>query len=193
MGELPELTEVREAWLKQPAESAPVEVERLQRMRANELFAATRSETMASLAAALFLAGMAAWMFDPEREPAAWVVFGVVMVWAVVTLVWRRSALRQNLDPAMIARPGIQHYQTELIRRRDHLRSAWLWYGPLALGAMFAAATLAQGVAPRRLWNALPLALALVGWVATATWKRRQQAAALQREIESIVSDFAGR
>ena len=44
MRELPELAEVRAAWLNQPEEEIPVDIERLHRRRTWELFSTTRSE-----------------------------------------------------------------------------------------------------------------------------------------------------
>ena len=57
MRELPEFAEVRAAWLNQPEEEIPVDIERIHRRRTWELFSTTRSEIISSIGAALFFAG----------------------------------------------------------------------------------------------------------------------------------------
>ena len=187
MRELPELAEVRAAWLNQPEEEAPVDIERIHRRRTWELFSTTRSEVIGSIAAALFFAAVVAWRFAPERDPL--VLFGCagVIVWAAVTAFRFRYSIRRDTPlPDAFARTGLEHYRAELLRRRDHLRSAWIWHGPLLLACILSAATLAKRIVPGRLWDALPVFLLLAGWAAIGIKRRFRQAAELQQEIDEI-------
>ena len=54
MCELPELSDVKAAWLNQPEEDIPVDIEPIHRRRTWELFSTTRSEIISSIGAALF-------------------------------------------------------------------------------------------------------------------------------------------
>ena len=190
MREIPELAEIRTAWLNQCGEEIPVNVERLQRRRARELFSTTRSEILSSIVAAVFFAGFVAWRFAPQRGRL--VLFGCagVVVWAAATLFRFRYFIRRNIPgPDAFARTGLEHYRAELMRRRDHLRSAWVWHGPLGLACILSAAILSDRIVPGRLWNALPIFLLLVAWAITGIRHRLRRAAELQREIDEINSE----
>ena len=187
MSELPEFAEVRAAWLNQSSEETPVDVERLHRRRTWELFSTTRSEIMSSIIAALLFAGVLAWRFAPERDRL--VPFGCagVIVWAAVTLFRYRSSIQSGTPgPNAFATTGLEHYRAELLRRRDHLRSAWIWHGPLCLACILFAATVSHRIVPVRLWDALPVFLLLAGWTAIGIRRRLRHAAELQREIDEI-------
>ena len=110
-----------------------------------------------------------------------------MIVWAAVTVFRFRSSMRRNTpQPDAFAGTGLEHYRTELLRRRDHLRSAWIWHGPLWLSSILAAATLAGRVVPGRLWDALPVFVMLAGWAAIGLKRRQRQAAELQQEIDEL-------
>lgn len=185
MRELPEFAEVRAAWLNQP-EEVPVDIEPIHRRRTWELFSTTRSEIISSIGAALFFASIVAWRFAPEWDRL--VLFGCagVVVWAAVTVFRFRCSIRRRPQPDALARTGLEHYRAELLRRRDHLRSAWIWHGPLVLACVLSAATLPRRIVPGRLWDALPVILLLAGWAVLGIRRRVRQAAELQREIDEI-------
>jgi hypothetical protein len=187
MRELPELAEVKAAWLNQPDEEVPVDVEHIHGRRTWELFSTTRSEILSSIGAALFFASVMAWRFGSERDRL--VPFGCigVVVWATVTLLRFRNSIRPNTPrPEALARTGLEHYRAELLRRRDHLRSAWIWHGPLLLACTLSAAALANRIVPGRLWDALPVVLLLAVWATFGIKRRLSQAAELQSEIDEI-------
>ena len=187
MRELPEFTELRAAWLNQPEEEIPVDIERINRRRTWALFSTTRSEIISSIGAALFFAGMVAWRFAPERDRL--VLFGCagVIVWAAVTVFrFRNSIRRYTPQPDALARTGLEHYRVELLRRRDHLRSAWIWHGPLLLACILSAATLTKRIVPGRLRDTLPVFLLLAGYAVIGIKRRVRQAAELQQEIDEI-------
>lgn len=186
MPEVPEFTVVKAAWLNQP-ETLPVDIGSLHRPRAWELFSTTRSEILWSIGAALFFASVMAWRFAPERNrPLLYGCAGVV-VWAALTAFRYRHSIRRNPPPPdTLASTGLEHYRTELLRRRDHLRSAWIWHGPLLLACILSASALTVRIVPRRIWDALPFVLLLAAWAAIGIKRRLKQAAALQREIDEI-------
>lgn len=185
MPELPELSEVKSAWLNQGAEETPVDIEQLQQRRMGEMSASTRSEILGSIVAALFFAGVMAWRFSPEKNRLVLYGCAAVVLWAAATLLRFRDSLRRDRpSPDAFAQTGLEHYREELRRRRDHLRSAWIWHGPLALACLLSAVALSGRIVPRRIWDALPIMLALVAWAAIGIWRRFRQAAELQQEID---------
>lgn len=187
MREFSDGAEARAAWLNQPAEEAPVDIERIHGRRTRELFSTTRSEIIGSIGAALFFAGVVAWRFAPERDRLVQVGCAGVMVWAAITAFrFRYSIGRQATRPEALARSGLEHYRAELLRRQGHLRSVWIWHGPLLLACMVSAATLAKRIVPGRLWGAAPVFLLLAGCAVIGIRRRLRQAVELQREIDEI-------
>lgn len=187
MREQPEVAEARAAWLNQPEEKMPVDVERFDGRRVWELFVTTRSEVLGSILAALFFAGVVAWRFAPERDRLVQAGCAGVAVWAAVTVIrFRRSIGRGGGDADALARTGLEHYRAELQRRRDHLRSEWIWHGPLLLACGLAAAAVAGRAVRGRLWDALPVVVVLAVWAAMGIRRRLRQAAELQAEIDEI-------
>uniref|UniRef100_Q028U4 Uncharacterized protein n=1 Tax=Solibacter usitatus (strain Ellin6076) TaxID=234267 RepID=Q028U4_SOLUE len=187
MRELPDLAEVRAAWIDQPEEEVSVDGEGVYGRRTRELYSTTRSEVKGSIVAALFFASVVAWRFAPERDRL--VLFGcaAVMVWAAVTVYRFRSSIRRNPPrPDAFARTGVEHYRAELMRRRDHLRSGWIWRGPLWLAGIVAGATLARRNVPGRLWDAFPAIVLLAGWAAFGVRRRLRDAAEVQQEIDEL-------
>ena len=74
----------------------------------------------------------------------------------------------------------------DLLRRRDHLRSVWIWHGPLLLAGILSAVILTVRTVPGRLRDALPVFLLLAGWALFSIKRRLRQAADLQQEIGEI-------
>ena len=164
-----------------------MDIERLHRRRTWELFSTTRSEIIGSIGAALFFASVVAWRFAPERDRLVQFGCAGVIAWAAVTIFrFRYSIRRPTPQPDALARTGLEHYRSELRRRRDHLRSAWIWHGPLFLACILSAATLTKRIVPDRLWDALPILLVLAGWAVVGIKRRVRQAAELQEEIDEI-------
>jgi len=187
MRELPEFVDLRAAWLNQPEEAIPVDIERIHRRRAWALFSTTRSEIISSIGAALFFAGIMTWRFAPERDRL--VLFGCagVIVWAAGTVFRFHNSIRRHTpQPDALARTGLEHYCLELLRRRDHLRSAWIWHSPLLLACILSAATLTKRIVPGRLRDTLPVFLLLAVYAVIGIKRRVRQAAELQQEIDEI-------
>ena len=142
---------------------------------------------MSSIGAALFFASVVAWRFAPERDRLVQFGCAAVIVWAAVTVFRFRSSIRRKTpQPDAFATTGLEHYRTELARRRDHLRSAWIWHGPLWLASILSTATLARRIVPGRLWDALPVFVLLAVWAAIGIRRRLRQAAELQQEIDEL-------
>jgi hypothetical protein len=187
MREVPDFADVRAVWLNQPEEAIPVDVDDIYKRRRSELFSTTRSEVMSSIGAALFFGGILAWRFAPERDRLVQFGCAAVIVWAIVTLFWFRSSIRGNTpQPDAFARTGLEHYRTELSRRRDHLQSAWIWHGPLWLAIILSTGILAGRIIPGRVRDALPVFVLLAVWTAIGVRRRVRQAAELQQEIDEL-------
>ncbi len=187
MRDLPDLLEARAAWLDQPEEEISVDIEPIYGRRTWELLSTTRAEVMSSIGAALFFAVVVAWRFAPERDRLVQLGCAAVIVWAAVTLFRFRSSIRRDTPQAdAFARTGLEHYRSELLRRRDHLRSGWIWHGPLALAGIVSTGTLAGRIVPGRLWDALPVVVLLLGWAAIGVRRRLRQAAEIQFEIDEL-------
>ncbi len=161
-----------------------MQLEQIVNRRTQELSARTRSEILASISSALLLIGVIAWRLQVAHERLLQIGLGVAMVWVIISLyVFRRRVWRHDVAAACV-----DYYRQELERRRDHLRSAWLWHGPLLLACIVLIAVLAGrgNIVFQPLRNALPLLIFLAAWVGFGIWRRRLQAAALQRQIEEL-------
>lgn len=131
-----------------------------------------------------------AWRFAPAYDRLQEVGFAAVIAWAVVSLYWfRRRIWRRNpARPDAIAATGLEYYRKELEQRRDHLRNAWLWHGPLFLACMVLIVVLMGKAFPgsARLRSVLPLVVLLAVWTVFGLTRRLRQARELQREIDEI-------
>jgi len=176
-------------WRNQPEET-PIRLEALMNRRARELYSATRAEILTSICAALFFVAVLAWRFASDRRPVPLLGFVAVIVWVSISLYWFRNRIWGEGSPPKDARAvtGLEYYRKELEQRRDHLRNAWLWHGPLFLACAILAAILISKEYPafRGLESVLPLPLVLVGWTGFDVIRRRRQANELQREIDEM-------
>jgi CHASE2 domain-containing sensor protein len=177
-------------WRNQPEEKLAVNLEQIVNRRAEELYSSTRSEILMSIGAALLLVGVVAWRIAPARDPLQEFGFAAVIAWVAISLyafrhrIWRREPPR----PDTVAATGQEYYRRELEQRRDHLRNAWLWHGPLFLACIILVAVLAGKAffVFQPLRNALPLLILLAVWTGFGFWRRRRQASELQREIDEM-------
>jgi hypothetical protein len=90
--------------------------------------------------------------------------------------------------PDAVASTGLDYYRRELERRRDHLRNAWVWHGPLLLACFMLISIVAGRAYPgvERLWSVLPLVVLLLGWTVFGIVRRLGLAKALQAEIDEL-------
>ncbi len=186
-------------WKAQPEEKLAVNLEQIVDRRTEELYASTRSEILISIGAALLLVGVTVLRFGQFRNPTEQIGCALVVVWVAATLyrlrgrIWRRPA---RADAAAAA--GVDYYRRELERRRDHLRDAWLWHGPLFLACVILAGVWSGwsfrigfrgGMGVDRV---TPLVVLLALWVGYGLRRRLRQARELQREIDELARGGGG-
>jgi membrane protein implicated in regulation of membrane protease activity len=180
-------------WRDQPEEKLTLNLEQIVNRRTERLYSSTRSEILMSVGAALLLAGVVAWRIAPAQDPLQELGFAAVIAWVVISLYRFRHRIGRR-DPVRpdAAATGLEYYRNVLERRRDHLRNAWLWHGPLFLACMILIAiwtgtwTGSTFYAFHSLRNVLPLVVLLAVWTGFGFWRRRLQAKELQREIDEI-------
>jgi len=174
-------------WRDQPAETLAVKLEHFTDRRTQELYASTRSEVLMSIVAAVFFLAMIAWRFAGERRPVTPLAYAAVIAWVLISLYWFRDRIwRKAPAKDALAAPGLEHYRKELERRRDHLRNAWLWHGPLLLACVIFATTVLGRAFTERLPGMLPLFIVLAAWIAFGIWRRRREAREIQQEIDGL-------
>ena len=182
-------------WRDQPEEQLAMNLEQIVNRRTEELHSSTRSEILMSMGAALLFVGVVAWRFAPAHDRLLELGFATVIAWVAISLYRFRHRIRQGdrSRPDTAAATGLEYYRKELERRRDHLRNAWLWHGPLFLACMILLAVLMgkayQGF--ERLRSVLPLVVLLAVWTGFGLTRRLRQARELQREIDEIDSNGA--
>jgi len=176
-------------WRDQPEEEIAVNVSQVVNRRAEELSASTRSEILMSIGAAVLFVAVIAWRLPPVKSRLFEVGFGAVAVWVVISLFqFRRWAGRDRVRPDAVASSGLEYYRRELERRRDHLRNAWIWHGPLLLACFMLIEIVAGRAYPgvERLWSVLPLVAVLLAWTMFGLIRRLRVAKALQVEIDEL-------
>jgi hypothetical protein len=177
-------------WKGQPEEKIPVNLQQIVNRRAQELHSSTRSEILMSIGAALLFVPIMVWRLEPARDRVLQGGLAAVIIWAGVTLYWFRGWIwgREPARPDAAAASGLEYYRKELERRRDHLRNAWLWHGPLFLAGviLIAIVTGRAYLGFDRVRSALPLLLLLAVWTGYGIRRRFRQARELQREIDEI-------
>ena len=183
-----------EIWKNQPVEEAPMTPDQTINRQTEALYSSTRSEILMSIAAALLLVGVTLLRFWQVRTAMEEIGCALVLVWIALTLYRLRPRIwRQAAPPDAVAATGAEYYRRELERRRDHLRDAWLWHGPL-----FLACLILVGVGGSHfgmfvhmgtpIGRVVPLIVLLVLWTGYGLRRRLRQARALQREIDQIAS-----
>ena len=181
--------DLQSAWKNQPEEKIPVSLQDSLTRRAYELHWSTRWEILTSIAAALFFVAMT-WRLAPVHEGLQPYGYGAALAWVVITLLWFRSRI-WNGDPArpdVMAENGLAHYRRELQTRRDHLRNAWIWHGPLVVACLIFAFTFADrrypgAYGPQTL--AL-LTLVLIAWTVFRIQTRLRIARRIQQELDEL-------
>jgi hypothetical protein len=158
--------------------------------RTRELHASTRSEIVMSISAALLFTAVVAWRFASVHERLPQLGVGAVMAWVLVSLYVFRDRIWRSEAPGngALAATGVDHYRRQLLRRRAHLRNAWLWHGPLLLACLVLAGVILRDTlhAFDRLLTVLPLLILLVIWTGFGLLRRLRQADELQREIAEL-------
>ena len=179
-------------WRGQPEETLPVNLKQFVSRRTREFSSSTRAEIAISIGAALFFVAVVALRFaaarDSFQQPGV-VALAAVVAWALISLCWFRCRIwRESPAHQALAVTCREFYRNELEKRRDHLRSVWLWYGPLLLACVVSVALFLGKTFPgfERLRTAIPLIVLLALWTGFGFKRRRQQANQIQREIDEI-------
>ncbi|HCC59412.1 MAG TPA: hypothetical protein DEQ47_19540 [Solibacterales bacterium] len=181
-------------WRDQPEEQRPVNLEQLVKRRTRELYASTRSEIVMSIVAVLFFVAMmvtlAAGRFAYAPGRMQQVGLAAVIAWVLISLYWFRGRIWRKGSTDARAATGLEYYRQELESRRDHLRNAWVWHGPLVLACLIFAGSFLGRAWPtgQRLRSLLPLVIVLAMWTVFGLLRRRRQANELQRELDEIGS-----
>lgn len=177
-------------WRNQPEEKIKMNLQHFVNRRTWEIHSSTRSEIIMSISAALFFVAVMAWRFASAQDRLLQFGFIVVIAWVLVSLYWFRDRIWRQDPPRTdaVAATSLEYYRNELERRRDHLRNAWLWNGPVFLAFMIFVVTLAGKAfpGPQRLRDVLPFLVLLAVWTGVGFRRRRSQAKELQREIDEI-------
>lgn len=175
-------------WKGQPEEVRAVNLEQILKQRTEALDASTRSEILMSLGAALLFVVVVYWRLAAYHDRLLQVGCAAAVVWVAISLYWFRRRIWRPARPDAIAAPGLEYYRRELEQRRDHLRRAWLWHGPLFLACVVLLTILTGSTFAgyQRLVNVLPLIVLLGLWTVFGFWRRRRQAMELQREIDEM-------
>jgi hypothetical protein len=180
--------DARVIWKEQPKENIPVTVDHMMNRRTQQLHVSTRSEIVMSIVAALFFVAVLAWRLPPVGFALQPVGLAAATMWIVLTVFRFRQIIWGSSSSPDTASTGLAYYRRELKIRRDHLRNAWLWHGPLLLAAVLFIANFAGRSFPGmdRLRNAGPLFVILVLGIVIGIRRRFRQASDIQHEIDEI-------
>jgi len=135
-----------------------------------------------SASAAILFAAAITWRLDVMRDRWISGSIALAVVWAALTVFLNRGRIWPE---GALTAPGKDFYLAELRRRRAHLRSIWVWHGPLAVACVTLAAIGVRKAVPSlsRLLSVSPLLVALAVWTAMSVVRRLRQVAAIEQEI----------
>jgi hypothetical protein len=187
MPEEPKEKDLGAVWRDQPEEKHAVNLEQFTNRRTRELYSRTRSEIMMSIGAALLFVAVMAWRFASDEDRLQQLGFLAVIVWVLISLYWFRDLIWHKASARdALAATSLEYYRKELERRRDHLRNAWLWHGPLFLAGIIFVATVIGKAVPGRFREVVPVFLLLAVWTGFGVRRRLRHAKEIQREINDI-------
>jgi hypothetical protein len=175
-------------WRGQPAEKLAVKMEQFANRRTRELYSTTRSEILMSVGAALLFVAVMELRFASVGDRLQQFGLAAVVGWILISLYWFRGLIWRKSAVGGLAAASLEHYRRELEHRRDHLRNAWIWHGPLVLACLIFLGTIISRISPGRLPSVAPLLILLAIWTAFGIRHRWRQARELQTEIDSLRS-----
>jgi hypothetical protein len=177
-------------WRSQPGEEVQVNIDRIVKRRARELYSKTRAEIITSVSAPILFIAVVAWRFGFQNDRVVQWGFALIVTWIVISLYSMRRRIRRRSEPSpdALAAASMDYYRLQLQERRQHLRSLWLWHGPMFLACVVFLGAVLGRVWPiyQRMVNVLPFAALLVVWSVLNLWQRRRQARELERELEEL-------
>jgi hypothetical protein len=177
-------------WKEQPAEQAAVVRPGATIRRSESLYAESRSEILGSLCAATLFVVVIGGRLASSHDLRLWSALAVIAGWVLITA-WRSRKVilaREERPPDGLAVSGLEYYHGQLMRRREHLKSAWLWHGPLVLACTTLLLVVARsmGVTLVRFLGIAPLLIVLVAWVAVRNLRRWRQIREIEQEIREV-------
>jgi hypothetical protein len=188
MSEKPETGNAGTVWRNQPKEDLAVNLELILDRRAREFRMSTRWEILMSVAATVLLAAVMLLRMAPSPDAVLDAALAAAGAWAMLTLylfrrrIWGRESGRADAAAAT----GVEFYRRQLACRRDHLKNAWLWHGPLFLAVLALVAVVRRSYFGDRLVSVIPLLVLLAAWIVFGIVHRLRQARELQREIDEL-------
>lgn len=164
-----------------------IALERLVTRRARDLRAATGAEILISLCAALFFVAVIVWRLPAAVDLPIQAGLMAIFLWAIVLLLHFRR-VSNAASAGALAAPALDHYRDVIRARRTHLRSAWIWHGPLLLSlALFlVAASRHVRLTVFQFPKAVPFLGLLAVWVLFGIYRRYSQAADLEQELREL-------
>lgn len=164
-----------------------IALERLVSRRSRDLRAATGAEILISLGAALFFVAVIVWRLPAALDLPVQAGLAAIFLWTIILLLHFRR-VSATASAGALAAPALDHYRDVIQARRTHLRSAWIWHGPLLLSlALFlVAASRHVSQTAFHFSKALPFLVLLAVWVVYGIYRRYSQAADLEQELREL-------
>ena len=172
------------AWQNQPVESSPMSVEQV-RAKISAFQRRTRLGCFLELAATIVVLlgfGMVVW-----AAPNLWVKLGsaLIIVGGAFVFFQVHRRLKVGESPEDIGTQVLQFYKRELARRRDMLRSSWIWYiSPLVPGMLIYWIGMAQAK-PENPFNMIGIVICFGTFFGVGLfneWRARR----VQRQIDAL-------
>jgi len=184
---MPEPPDPGSIWRNQPEEHMKINLERLTSRRIRDLRSATATEILISLGATIFFLSVAVWKMPVETGPYFHLGLAAAVLWSVGAA-FLFSKRRRGAKPGEIAASGLDHYREVVRDRRDHLRNAWVWHGPLIISCWLLLAIGVQhlDLSGEQLRNVAPFTALLVLWTVFGVVRRYAQANELDRELREL-------
>jgi hypothetical protein len=184
---MPTDNDPRDLWKNQPTEEYKMNI-RLMKRRADELYASTRMDILVSLGAAVFFVLMMTWRFGPLVNPVQHAAVALIATWVLSIAYKFRHDIRYAVPPDSVAAAGVDYYRSQLVKRRDHLRNAWMWHYPFVFATVgFVASFAGEALAsPRVLRNMTPFLTLLAAWLVLSVVLRRKRVQSIQTEIDEL-------
>lgn len=180
--------EIKQLWKSQPAQAASFSADTL-RARAQAFQRRIQRRNRIELAAGAVVIAVYCVYF--WLHPFPWIRTGcVLMVLGTLVLLHQlhRRAGSRTPPAESLGMAQLAFYRAELVRQRDALRDAWLWYvAPLAPGLLvFMWGMDTELAGPGAGWWGLLRQLAVVAVLLGIVWLNRRAARELQHEIDAL-------
>lgn len=182
--------DLKQLWKSQPAETAAFSTNELRARAQAFQRRIARRNLLEYAAGAVAIAG---YCFHFWLHPSLLVRTGCVLVILGVGVVLHqlhRRAGSRTPPPQNLGMSSLAFHRAELVRQRNALRDAWLWYiAPLVPGM---AVLMWDVQTPQAGWRGLVTQLSVVAVAVGVVWLNRRAAKKLQVEIDALARQAAG-